>query len=102
MTGLLTTPAVLDRMACDLADHDALVTADRSFTFAGLREEVRHTAAAIAGLGVRPGDRVALWSPNTWHWVVASAKAEQLARLDWARAGARPAAPFRRRPGFWC
>ena len=71
MTGLLTTPAVLDRMACDLADHDALVTADRSFTFAGLREEVRHTAAAIAGLGVRPGDRVALWSPNTWHWVVA-------------------------------
>ena len=71
MTGLLTTPAVLDRMACDFADHDAVVTDDRTLTFAELREEVRHTAAAIAGLGVRPGDRVALWSPNTWHWVVA-------------------------------
>ena len=68
---LLTTPAVLDRMALDLADHAALVTDDRSFTFAELRDEVRHTAAAIAGLGVNPGDRVALWSPNTWHWVVA-------------------------------
>ena len=67
---LLTTPAVLDRMALDFADHDALVTADRSFTFAQLREEVRRTAAAIAGLGVEPGDRVAIWSPNTWHWVV--------------------------------
>jgi acyl-CoA synthetase (AMP-forming)/AMP-acid ligase II len=71
MTGPLTTPAVLDRMACELADHPAVVTAERSLTFAELREEVRHTAAAIAGLGVRPGDRVALWSPNTWHWVVA-------------------------------
>ena len=71
MTGQLTTPAVLDRMARDFADHDALVTADRSFTFAELRDEVRRTAAAIAGLGIDPGDRVAVWSPNTWHWVVA-------------------------------
>lgn len=71
MTGQLTTPAVLDRMARDFADHDALVTADRSFTFAELRDEVRRTAAAIAGLGIDPGDRVAIWSPNTWHWVVA-------------------------------
>ncbi len=68
---LLTTPAVLDRMARDFADHDAIVTADRTFTFAELREEVRRAGAAIAGLGVAPGDRVAIWCPNTWHWVVA-------------------------------
>jgi acyl-CoA synthetase (AMP-forming)/AMP-acid ligase II len=67
----LTTPAVLDRMAFDYADHPAVVTDDRSFTFAELHDEVRRTAAAIAGLGVTPGDRVAIWSPNTWHWVVA-------------------------------
>ena len=71
MTGPLTTPAVLDRMACDFSDHEALLTEDRRFTFAELRDEVRRTAAAIAGSGVTPGDRVALWSPNTWHWVVA-------------------------------
>ena len=67
----LTTPAVLDRMALDYADHAAVITPDRSFTFAELRDEVRRTAAAMAGLGVQPGDRVAIWSPNTWHWVVA-------------------------------
>ncbi len=67
-----TTPAVLDRMARELGDHDALITADRTFTFAQLRDEVRRTAAAMIGLGVRAGDRVAIWSPNTWHWVVAS------------------------------
>ncbi len=66
----LTTPAVLDRMAFDFADHRALVTAERSFTFAELHDEVRRAAAAMAGLGVHPGDRVAIWSPNTWHWVV--------------------------------
>ncbi|NBP85992.1 MAG: fatty acid--CoA ligase family protein [Mycobacteriaceae bacterium] len=71
MTGQLTTPAVLDRMACDFADHLALVTPERSLTFGELRAEVRRAAAAIAGLGVHPGDRVAIWSPNTWHWVVA-------------------------------
>ena len=68
---LLTTPAVLDQMARDFADHDAVVTADRTFTFAQLRDEVRRAAAAIAGLGVSPGDRVAIWCPNNWHWVVA-------------------------------
>lgn len=71
MTGLLTTPAVLNRAAYDFADHQAVVTADRTLTFAELRDEVRRAAAAIAGLDVHPGDRVALWSPNTWHWVVA-------------------------------
>jgi acyl-CoA synthetase (AMP-forming)/AMP-acid ligase II len=67
----LTTPAVLHHMALDFADHEAVITADRSFTFAELHEEVRRTAAALAGSGVNPGDRVAIWSPNTWHWVVA-------------------------------
>ena len=67
----LTTPAVLDRMAFDYADHAALITDDRDFTFAELHDEVRRTAAALAGLGVQPGGRVAIWSPNTWHWVIA-------------------------------
>ncbi|WP_167097306.1 3-((3aS,4S,7aS)-7a-methyl-1,5-dioxo-octahydro-1H-inden-4-yl)propanoate--CoA ligase FadD3 [Mycobacterium sp. DL592] len=66
-----TTPAVLDRMARELGDREALVTEERTFTFAELREEVRQAAAAMIALGVAAGDRVAIWSPNTWHWVVA-------------------------------
>ncbi|HNM86429.1 MAG TPA: FadD3 family acyl-CoA ligase, partial [Mycobacterium sp.] len=66
-----TTPAVLDRTARTLPDHDALVTDDRTLTFAQLRDEVRRAAAAMIDLGLAPGDRVAVWSPNTWHWVVA-------------------------------
>ena len=66
-----TTPAVLDRIARDLPDHDALIDGDRRLTYAQLRTQVRRAAAAMIALGVQPGDRVALWSPNTWHWVVA-------------------------------
>ncbi|BBZ11814.1 3-((3aS,4S,7aS)-7a-methyl-1,5-dioxo-octahydro-1H-inden-4-yl)propanoate--CoA ligase FadD3 [Mycobacterium branderi] len=66
-----TIPAALERIAGELPDHKALVTADRTLTFAQLRDEVRRAAAAMIELGVEPGDRVAIWSPNTWHWVVA-------------------------------
>ncbi len=69
--GVNTVPAVLDRIARELSDHDALVTDDRRLTFAELRAEVRHAAAAMIELGVNAGDRVAIWSPNTWHWVIA-------------------------------
>ncbi|MGV0744353.1 3-((3aS,4S,7aS)-7a-methyl-1,5-dioxo-octahydro-1H-inden-4-yl)propanoate--CoA ligase FadD3 [Mycolicibacterium sp. XJ870] len=66
-----TVPAVLDRIAVQFSNHDALVTADKRLTYAELRDEVRQAAAAMIDLGVQVGDRVAIWSPNTWHWVVA-------------------------------
>src|SRR5262245_29205655 len=75
-----TIPQVLDRIADQFSDHDALVTTagsagdparGRRLTFAQLRDEVRTAAAAMIDMGVRAGDRVAIWSPNTWHWVVA-------------------------------
>ncbi|MFZ1177655.1 MAG: 3-((3aS,4S,7aS)-7a-methyl-1,5-dioxo-octahydro-1H-inden-4-yl)propanoate--CoA ligase FadD3 [Mycobacterium sp.] len=66
-----TVPAALDRFANQLPEHPALITDDRSFTAASLRDEVHRAAAALITLGVQPGDRVAIWSPNTWHWVVA-------------------------------
>ncbi len=66
-----TIPAVLDRVSVEFADHEALVTEDRVLTYAELRAEVRRAAAAMITLGVTAGDRVAIWSPNTWHWVVA-------------------------------
>jgi HIP---CoA ligase len=66
-----TIPAALDYIVRELRDHNSLVTEDRTLTFAELRDEVRRAAAAMISLGVNAGDRVAIWSPNTWHWVVA-------------------------------
>jgi acyl-CoA synthetase (AMP-forming)/AMP-acid ligase II len=66
-----TIPAALGHIARELPDHHALVTEDRTVTFAELYDEVRRAAAAMVSLGVNAGDRVAIWSPNSWHWVVA-------------------------------
>jgi HIP---CoA ligase len=66
-----TVPAALDGFAHQLPDHAALVTDDRSFTAAELRNQVHQATAALIALGVQPRDRVAIWSPNTWHWVIA-------------------------------
>ncbi len=72
MTGdARTIPAALDRFAGQLPDHPALITDERTFTAAALRDEVHRAAAALIAMGVRPADRVAIWSPNTWHWVIA-------------------------------
>ena len=65
-----TVPAVLERMARQLPDHEALVSPDRRFTFAQLRDEVRRAAAAMIALGVavatawRSGRR----TPGTGWW----------------------------------
>jgi acyl-CoA synthetase (AMP-forming)/AMP-acid ligase II len=68
---LRTIPQVMNRIADRFSDHEALVTEDRRITFGELRIEVRRAAAAMVEFGVGAGDRVAIWSPNTWHWVVA-------------------------------
>jgi len=66
-----TVPAALDRLVARLPDHQALITEDRTLTAAELRDEIHRAAAALIALGVEPEDRIAIWSPNTWHWVVA-------------------------------
>ena len=69
---IFTIPAVLARAAALAPDHEALVTAESRLTFAQLQAQVRQTARAALAAGVQPGDRVALWLPNTVHWVLAA------------------------------
>lgn len=53
-------------------DREALVEDGERWSFATLRERtVRSTRAALAH-GVRKGDRVAVWAPNSRHWITAA------------------------------
>ncbi|MDM4719408.1 FadD3 family acyl-CoA ligase [Micromonospora sp. WMMA1363] len=68
-----TIPAVVARAARTYGDALALAEPDGPrLTFAALHEAVRTVARALIATGVRPGDRVAIWSPNTHHWVPAA------------------------------
>ncbi|MDR2988247.1 MAG: AMP-binding protein, partial [Nocardiopsaceae bacterium] len=42
-----------------------------ALTYRELHDRVRDAARALIADGVEPGDRVAIWSPNTHHWVIA-------------------------------
>jgi len=53
------------------ADEPALITDERSLTFAEVSEEVNRVGNALRSMDVRPGDRVAILSLDTAEWAVA-------------------------------
>ncbi|HEV2373159.1 MAG TPA: AMP-binding protein [Streptosporangiaceae bacterium] len=69
----LTVPAALARAAQVYGDATALAEpGGPRLSFTDLHEGARTVSRALIASGVAPGDRVALWSPNTWHWVVSA------------------------------
>src|SRR4051794_21793843 len=49
----------------------ALLVGDRVFSFAELEALSNRAADGLVAAGVEPGDRVALYGPNCWEWLVA-------------------------------
>lgn len=62
---------LLPRIAARRPDHIALVTDERSLTFAELDVESTKVAQSLLARGLAPGDRVSLLSQNRWEWIVA-------------------------------
>ena len=48
-----------------------LRSGDLALTRDGLREQAGQVAGGLHGLGVKPGDRIALYAANSLHWVIA-------------------------------
>jgi HIP---CoA ligase len=67
-----TIPGALAEAAARWPDGEALVDGDLRLSWAQLHERVRTLARFFVGEGVEVGQRVAVQSPNTWHWVVAA------------------------------
>ncbi|OLF14497.1 hypothetical protein BLA60_01685 [Actinophytocola xinjiangensis] len=67
-----TTPAMLAASARRFADSIAVREGDTQLSYTELEEAVREAARGVIGLGIRHGDRVGLWAPNSLRWIVAS------------------------------
>lgn len=67
-----TIPAVLRAAAEEYGDHAAYVDGDRTVSFTGMLDLVRRTAAGFRSRGFAPGERAAIWAPNSIDWVVAA------------------------------
>ena len=71
----LLTQTIPDNLAATVerfGDRDALVDvpAGRRWTYTEFLADVRRLASGLHRLGIRAGDRVGIWSPNRWEWVM--------------------------------
>jgi len=62
---------IVARSAQRFGAKPALIAGGRTLTYQALDELCNRVAGGLYELGVRPGDRVSLYSPNRWEWVVA-------------------------------
>src|SRR5262245_29249582 len=73
-----TVGRMLDAAAARWPAREAIVFGDERVTFADLRDRAITLARGLAALGVKPGDRIALWLPNRPAWFIAQHAAARL------------------------
>ncbi|CAM3212908.1 FadD3 family acyl-CoA ligase [Nocardioides dubius] len=71
MTTPETLPAAIRAIAATYPERTAVVDGDVRLTWAELHQQVIATARGYRALGLQPGERVCIWVPNTWEWIVA-------------------------------
>lgn len=68
---MVTTLAeILPFAARQHADRTALIVEDRRFSFRELDSMSNRVANGLYASGVRPGDCVSLFGPNSWEWLI--------------------------------
>ncbi len=65
-------PGLVRDAAERYASLEAVVDGRTRITYAELGERVERAAAACIASGVEPGDRVAVWAPNSLDWIVSA------------------------------
>jgi len=72
MTEPRTIGELVGSAALRFGEREAVVDGSERFTFESLGERIRGAAGAAIAAGIEHGDRVAIWAPNTWEWIVAA------------------------------
>jgi acyl-CoA synthetase (AMP-forming)/AMP-acid ligase II len=67
-----TLPNMIQDSARRYHDREAIVDGARRLTYGDLGVEVRRAARAAIALGIRHGDRVAIWAQNGSEWILAA------------------------------
>ncbi len=68
-----TIGAHFDRIAARFGERDALIVRHQNirWNYRQLKEQAEAFAAGLLALGLEPGMRIGIWSPNNAEWVVA-------------------------------
>lgn len=65
-----TIPEMVAQRAKGLGNRPAIVDGPVTLSFAELAQRVDEAARALIARGIDKGDRVAIWAPNIWEWIV--------------------------------
>jgi acyl-CoA synthetase (AMP-forming)/AMP-acid ligase II len=65
-------PAMVREGARRHPDAPAVIAEDRRVTYSELAELADRGASALVASGIVPGDRVAVWAPNSLEWIAAA------------------------------
>lgn len=67
-----TYAQAIDYLADRYGEREALLFEGKRYSFADIRRESDRAAARLKSLGLKPGDKVAIWMPNRpefmWYW----------------------------------
>ncbi len=67
-----TIPRLVRAAAERHGDAAAVVDGETTLSFQALAAVAERGARGLLALGVEPGDRVGIWAPNVWEWIVAA------------------------------
>jgi acyl-CoA synthetase (AMP-forming)/AMP-acid ligase II len=73
-----TLPQIMQAAAEQYGERVAILDGEISLTYLELSEARWQVAAALHQAGLKRGDRVALWAPNVYQWIVAAFGAQTL------------------------
>jgi len=70
--GVRSIPALAQWAATRYGDAEAVVDGETRLTFREVAALARRATRSAMAQGIAPGDRVAIWAPNSWEWMVAA------------------------------
>src|SRR5688500_13534880 len=73
-----TIPRLVRAAAERHGEAAAIVDGDTTLSFRSLEAAAERGARGLLAMGVEPGDRVAIWAPNVWEWIVAALAAHSV------------------------
>jgi acyl-CoA synthetase (AMP-forming)/AMP-acid ligase II len=82
ITSDLTMPRVVAHVAARFGDKPFAIGEDgRVTSFSTFGARVAGLGARLLDLGVQPGDRVAIWAPNSVEWIIAATAVECISAI---------------------
>ncbi|MEM6914147.1 MAG: AMP-binding protein, partial [Pseudomonadota bacterium] len=80
----VTIPELLRQTVALFPDHMAVVSAHQGIrrNYAALDKDVTEFAAGLLALGLKQGDRVGIWAPNCYEWILTQLATAQIGLRD--------------------